>query len=422
MARRELDENRFKLYRHHSVGCKDKADRKSPRCGCAIWVQFQYPKGLPAIKVDGKTPAPGQNKWTCKTRSWGEAHRFLIKLIDRLGSGKSDDEATKTKAEISVEAATEKYLAYVSDPRQYGQVLKHASLRKHKRMMSLLKAHCNKEGVRLLSQANSAPFLSEWRGTWKYSTDSSSMRIHDAVARAFFNWAHTMEHIVSNDYEKLCRFAAKDPQTLPLTVEEMEGLLRACAEIDATSEEKLKLRALALAQRWSGLSLIDAITLPRPNLRKDNSLELYRTKTGEPVLTLLPHSVAEMLRMLPNPHPGFFWCVPDEKHDTLRARWGKLYRQAFTLAGIYRNRAETGGGMTLSHRLRDTFAVEYLIAGGDLQDLAVLLGHSNITTTQKHYGAWVKERKLRLLRVAGEVMARQEPVGLEQSVGQTAVN
>jgi integrase len=52
--------------------------------------------------------------------------------------------------------------------------------------------------------------------------------------------------------------------------------------------------------------------------------------------------------------------------------------------------------MTLSHRFRDTFAVEFLVVGGRIEDLSTLLGHKNTLTTQRHYAAWVPARKERL--------------------------
>ena len=61
-------------------------------------------------------------------------------------------------------------------------------------------------------------------------------------------------------------------------------------------------------------------------------------------------------------------------------------RVVFDKAGISRNRSN--GGMTLSHRFRDTFAVEFLIAGGQMQDLSMLLGHRSIQT---HFDPLVKK-------------------------------
>lgn len=59
----------------------------------------------------------------------------------------------------------------------------------------------------------------------------------------------------------------------------------------------------------------------------------------------------------------------------------------FELAGI------EGGH---SHRFRDTFAVELLLAGVPLETVSLLLGHSSVKVTERHYKPWVRslQRKL----------------------------
>ena len=49
-----------------------------------------------------------------------------------------------------------------------------------------------------------------------------------------------------------------------------------------------------------------------------------------------------------------------------------------------------------AHRFRDTFAVEFLPTGIPTEEVAILLGHSNIGVTQKHYGPWVHSRQRQL--------------------------
>lgn len=44
----------------------------------------------------------------------------------------------------------------------------------------------------------------------------------------------------------------------------------------------------------------------------------------------------------------------------------------------------------------DTFATGLLLAGVPIEDVSVLLGHSNTRITAKHYSPWVKERQERL--------------------------
>ena len=42
--------------------------------------------------------------------------------------------------------------------------------------------------------------------------------------------------------------------------------------------------------------------------------------------------------------------------------------------------------------LRDTFAVEMLLAGVPLEDVSKLLTHKSVRITEKYYARWVKSR------------------------------
>jgi integrase/recombinase XerD len=42
----------------------------------------------------------------------------------------------------------------------------------------------------------------------------------------------------------------------------------------------------------------------------------------------------------------------------------------------------------MSHRLRDTFAVDLLGKGVPLEEVSKLLGHESIKTTEQHYAKW----------------------------------
>jgi len=46
--------------------------------------------------------------------------------------------------------------------------------------------------------------------------------------------------------------------------------------------------------------------------------------------------------------------------------------------------------------LRDTFAVEMLLAGVPIDQVSILLGHSSVKITEKHYMPWVRARQEQL--------------------------
>jgi site-specific recombinase XerD len=384
------------IYRRHSSDCPHWEDRFHKRCGCPLWAQYQF---------QGR-----QVKTSLKTRSWGVADKKVRKLQNELDAIASGELLKKKSDPVTLESAIETYLRHIGDPKQ-GR--KPKSLVKPKRMMDLLREFCGKQNPPVIMLGHITPMLLEdWRSTWKFKADSSSPRIHDHVARAFFKWATNMELISKNPYVNLPKYSKHDPQTLPLTPEEMNRILAAVNEVEKlTPTDRYNVRGLILCQRWSGLSIIDALMLPRTNMHKDNSLQLRRMKTGESVITALPPSVAEHMRMMSNGHAAYFFWDGKERHDCLSARYSKMLRTVFDAAGINRDI----DGMALSHRFRDTFAVEFLTAGGRMEDLSMLLGHTNIQTTQDHYSAWVPKRRERLRKIAEESFKLQEPVGLEDA-------
>ena len=71
--------------------------------------------------------------------------------------------------------------------------------------------------------------------------------------------------------------------------------------------------------------------------------------------------------------------------------WQAKIKKVFDLAGISK-----GLGNAVSHRLRDTFAVELLQAGVPIERVSVLLGHQSVRVTERHYNPWVRSRQEQL--------------------------
>jgi integrase len=162
----------------------------------------------------------------------------------------------------------------------------------------------------------------------------------------------------------------------------------------------IRLRALVLVLRYTGLQIGDAVSLSRKRL-EGNRLLLYTQKTGVPVYLPLPPAVVAALQTLPGSCRGkdappneeyFFWTGRGLLKSAV-ADWQRSLRKLFDLAGLWKVPGRQNGH---AHRFRDTFAVALLEKGVPIETVSILLGHSSISITEKHYAPWVRSRQLLL--------------------------
>ena len=168
-----------------------------------------------------------------------------------------------------------------------------------------------------------------------------------------------------------------------------------------------EIRALFLLQRWSGMRLLDCLVLPRAALAGDR-LQTITIKTNGLVDCILPEEVVDALMALSPKRerflPGFFLWERGVGIDYLSTKWGCSVRE---LNGYLDLRDTKGQPMRFhTHMLRDTYAVELLLAGVSLEDVSRLLTHSSIKTTEEYYGHWVPDRLAQLRWKAVEAMKR----------------
>ena len=86
----------------------------------------------------------------------------------------------------------------------------------------------------------------------------------------------------------------------------------------------------------------------------------------------------------------FFW-TGNGKLESAVKYWQSRLRKLFDMAEVAK-----GDGFMVSHRFRDTFSVELLLSGVPIERVSVLLGHSSVRITEKHYNPWVRSRQEQL--------------------------
>ena len=106
---------------------------------------------------------------------------------------------------------------------------------------------------------------------------------------------------------------------------------------------------------------------------------LYTQKTGTPVRIPLPVHVREALESLPG-GDYFFWSG----NGVVKSAIEDLRRGFYALAELAKVQHAH------FHRLRDSFAIGLLEKGVPIESVSVLLGHTDVRITSKHYRPWVK--------------------------------
>jgi integrase/recombinase XerD len=132
---------------------------------------------------------------------------------------------------------------------------------------------------------------------------------------------------------------------------------------------------------------ISDVVNPSAERISGNRLFLYPQKTGVPVSIVVPEIVIRAVTLTPRKTANFFfWSGIGNLESAVRS-WQMRLRKLFRIAGLANGHA---------HRLRDTFAVQLLLAGIPIERVSVLLGHQSTRVTEKHCNPWVRSRQEQL--------------------------
>jgi site-specific recombinase XerD len=369
------------IYVRHSKGCKYENDEFAKRCECRKWLRWTQDGTRHRVKAN--------------TRSWAEAEQVKRDLEDQL-SGRvvlTQNDTKNLRAAIEVFIAAKEVEGLTID-----------LIRKYKLWLGRLAEFCEAKGIFTVQGITGEmiiAFCRKWPSLYPSAMTRSKLRERYKSFMGFCSKQGWIDRLP--EWPKI-QADAKAP-TLPLTEEEYERLLDSVyvvvkAPRDAKVENQLheywckRVRGLFLLMRWSGLSIMDALTLPRAKLLFMGGkyrVVTQRTKTGTDVSVVLPPDVAAELLAVPNDNDVYFFWSGVGSPKSICGNWGKRFiAPCFAEAGL------DGDGHMKAHRLRDTFAVDLLQKGVALEDVSRLLSHASVRVTEKHYAPWVKGRQDRL--------------------------
>jgi integrase/recombinase XerD len=223
------------------------------------------------------------------------------------------------------------------------------------------------------------------RESWKLAPITSQKRLE--MIRKFFSFCVDSDWITKNPGKAVKSPVVNYEPTMPFTEDEMKKILWAAESIRVAHPKmpkgcEKKLIGLILLMRYSGLRISDAAMFQRSQLVR-GKLFLRQQKTKQPVWVPLPKHVQLALAKCDEGNEYFFYTTVG-KATTCIKEWQDRLKKVYVMAGVPDGH---------SHRLRDTFSVSLLEKGVPLDVVSMLLGHTSIKTTEKHYAPWVKSRQ-----------------------------
>jgi integrase/recombinase XerD len=370
------------IFVRHSADCKYKGDEFARRCRCKKHLRWSN-NGTQHRRMAG-------------TRSWAEAEEVKHDLENQL-AGRPADSTNQVR---SIEEAVQ---LFITDKKVQG--VTPGVIKKYTLELGRLQDYCERRGFYTV-QGITRELLTGFCGTWEalYPSSYTRAKVRERV-RSFLRYCFEAQWLPR--IPALPKVKIDEPPTMPLTADEYARLLDALyvatprrwdgktSTRGLTVEMRPRLHALLQLMRWSGLAIRDAVTLERAAIQQDTS-GLYRVvtsrqKTGTHVSVPLPPAVAQEVLSVPNDNARYLFWTGECSGETIAKTWANRYiRPLFEAAAI------PCDGHMLSHRLRDTFAVDLLEKGVPMEEVSKLLGHESIRTTEKHYAKWVKGRQDRL--------------------------
>ncbi len=360
------------VFVRHSADCKYAGDEFAKRCACRKHFRWSQ---------NGR-----QYRRKANTRSWVQAEEQKRLLEDQL-AGRVPAEAP-SGARMLADAIE----VFKADKKNQG--ISPDVLGKYARELDRLRVFAEARGAFTVVGVT-REMLIEYQGKWDALYPSSNTRqMVQARLKNFLRFCYDNKWM--DRVPRLSSIKADESPTLPLTAAEYSKLLKTVAGTFTDSTKAARVRGLVQLMRWSGLAIRDAVTLKRAEILHDRAKKLYRIvtarqKTGTHVSVPIPPDVAAELLAVPNDNPTYLlWNTGTGKEQSAVTNWQHDLRELFKDAGI-----KSQGNM-LSHRLRDTFAVDLLQNGVPLEEVSKLLGHESIKTTERHYSKWMKARQDRL--------------------------
>jgi integrase len=387
------------IFVRHRVDCRNaSAAHKNPKrlpprlifgCGCPIYARLlvRHPDpNIAPFEFNGSLAKLGVRE---KLAAEELIDQWTVQFLSRQ-NGKPDPNIFKT-----VEQAIEDYLAEKRGTLDAHKESTKLTIQKIAGILRPLAPFLRDRGIVRLKDVKTehlSVFQETWQGRLRKNRENAGELVrqpksqlgkqkNQEFVKMFFRRARELRWIPENPAELLLAVKTPRIEVKKKTAEEKQRLLEAIPHVFPNIAQAAM--AFVLIQRYSGLRLVDVVTLRTDSLREDGLMIVSQEKNEQPVFVPLPPFVVELTRDLPPKSREYFFWTGTSTIKTAVNDWSEKMRKLYVEAGIEGKR---------THEWRDTLAIEVLEGGGSLEDVQLLLGHKSRKTTEKYYVALTKKR------------------------------
>jgi len=270
--------------------------------------------------------------------------------------------------------------SYLGDCR--ARNLRASTIQSYEKTLEHLENFCRVRGAIHADQIDLA-LLTDFRASRKIKPSTSGKELE--TLRSFSAFARKRGWMAENFARELTPPKEDGPPTLPFEPDEVDKILDACGRLEddnpnTRERTRARARAMCLVMLYSGMRISDTIQLKRAAVDlKTGKLLLRVMKTGAPLYVRLGQPATDALSALPHEGEHFFW----NGYSKLSTAIGNARKTIDRVLAV----ADVKGH---PHRFRDTFSVSLLSKGEELRTVQLLLGHTSIKTTEKHYAPFVQ--------------------------------